>query len=351
MRTLTIFQTLSAAAAIALIMGCSDGGSPFAPRAASQQDRSASLMGGFPGAVSKSSDNSQPTHHFVSYDSCAATGPIEYVSDARNSVIYIYKGPFAGQSPCGQITSGLHTPYGLYVQTTTHDLYVANYGGSGVLVFHRGQISAYNHYIDPTDEFTSDVTVTGDGTVIASNQAQVHGQQDGSLSTWIGGRRGGTFVGNFQMASPIATGTFITNDASGTVYFDDFRCTTLCGELWTVKCPAGACGAQTQVAGVAFNFPGGMAFDASGDLLITDAGPPGIAQIFELPNPNPTTFPLGKAPFGMAISQRYHHWFVAYSNNPSTGHDAAEYSYPSGTLIGTVPCCTGGVAIGVAVDQ
>jgi hypothetical protein len=49
----------------------------------------------------------------------------------------------------------------------------------------------------------------------------------------------------------------------------------------------------------------------------------------------------------MAINERDNHWFVADSSN----HDAAEYSYPSGTLVGTVPCCAGGVAIGVAVDQ
>lgn len=80
--------------------------------------------------------------------------------------------------------------------------------------------------------------------------------------------------------------------------------------------------------------------------MITDAGSPGAGQIFELPNPHPATFSLDDAPFGMAISRRDHHWFVAYSTN----HDAAEYSYPSGTLIGTVPCCPTGVAIGVAFD-
>ena len=41
-----------------------------------------------------------------------------------------------------------------------------------------------------------------------------------------------------------------------------------------------------------------------------------------------------------------HHIFVADSEND----DAAEYSYPSGVLIRTVPGNPGGYAAGVAVD-
>jgi hypothetical protein len=326
MRSLNALQALTIAAAITILAGCSAGGTSAIRQEPASQN----------GAML----------HPVSFDTCPATGPIAYVSDAHNSVIYIYKGPFAGQAPCGQITAQLHTPYELYVQAATHDLYVANYGGSGISVFHRGHMRPYNHYTDPTGQNTADVAVASDGTVIAINVSQSQGQEDGSISTWIGGPGGGTFVGNFPLTSNNAAGASLAIDGNGTVYFDDFRCTVKCGELWTVKCPAGACGTQTQVAGVAFNAAGGMAFDSSGDLMITDAGSPGAGQIFELPNPHPATFSLDDAPFGMAISRRDHHWFVAYSTN----HDAAEYSYPSGTLIGTVPCCPTGVAIGVAFD-
>jgi hypothetical protein len=325
MRSLYRLQTLTIAAAITILAGCAAGGTSAITQVPASQN----------GAML----------HPVSFDSCPATGPIEYVSDARNSIVYIYKGAFAGQAPCGQITAQLRTPYELYVQMATHDLYVANYAGSGIEVFHRGHLRPYNHYGDPTGQHTSDVAVAGDGTVIAINVFQPSGGEDGSLSTWIGGPGGGTFVGNFPLTSNNTEGSSLTVDGSGTVYFDNFQ-----GGLWTVQCPAGVCGTQTQVAGVA-NASGGMAFDSSGDLLINNIGSPGFGQIFELPNPNPTTFPLGNAPIGMAISQRYHHWFVAYDNNPSTGHDAAEYSYPSGTLVGTVPCCpNNGIAIGVAFD-
>jgi hypothetical protein len=312
---------MTIAAAITILAGCSAGGTSAITQGAAPQD----------GAML----------HPVSFDSCPATGSIEYVSDAHNSVIYIYKGPFAGQAPCGQITAQLRTPYELYVQTATHDLYVANYAGSNIEVFHRGHLRPYNHYGDPTGQHTADVAVASDGTVIAINVFST-GQEDGSISTWIGGPGGGTFVGNFPLLTNNATGASLAIDGGGTVYFDNFQ-----GELWTVQCPAGACGTQTQVTGVAPRASGGMAFDSSGDLLITAQSSPGAGQIFELPNPNPTTFPLGDNPFGMAISQRYHHWFVTYSTN----HEAAEYSYPSGALIGTVPCCPTGVPVGVAFDQ
>src|SRR5207302_5275316 len=130
-----------------------DGGSAFAPNATSLQEDSPSLAGGVPGVpdpAGQFSVNSQSEHHFVSYDSCPATGPIEYVSDAHNSVIFIYKGKFAGQVPCGQITSDLRTPYGLYVQRPSHDLYVHTYGRFRVLVFLSAQSARSNRCRHPT---------------------------------------------------------------------------------------------------------------------------------------------------------------------------------------------------------
>jgi hypothetical protein len=340
-------QALSAAAAIALLAGCSSGGSSaIAPNPVSPKGGAHFLMGRVPSVLSPIGQlkiNTQTGRHFVSHYSCPANGPIKYMSDFNNSVINVYAGKFAGQAPCGQITTGLLNPDGMYVKTTTHDLYVANEGDFNVLVFHRGQTTAYNTYTDPTVQFPVDVTVAKDGTVIASNILQPSAGEAGSISTWIGGPNGGTFVGNFAMTND-TEGLFVTVQKNGTVYYDDLDVSGS-GALWSLSCPSGACGAQTQVAGVSFGAAGGMESDATEDLLANDQINV-TADTFELPNPTPATFPLTGEPVGMAINKLDHHWFIADAVN----NDAGEYLYPSGTPVGTVPGNPSGLPIGVAVD-
>src|SRR5476649_1533299 len=98
---------------------------------------------------------------------------------------------------------------GLYVNATTHDLYVANWGASNVLVFHKARTTPYNTYSDPTAQDPNDVTVTDDGIVITSNEEATNLIERGSLSTWIGGLNGGTFIGNFPMTND-DFGLFVT---------------------------------------------------------------------------------------------------------------------------------------------
>jgi hypothetical protein len=337
---------LSAAAAITLFAGCS-GGSTIAPNPSSPPDGAHLPSGRVQGALSPFVllNINGDGHQLKSFYACPATGSLKYVSDYKNNVINIYVGKFAGQAPCGQIaSSSLNVPSGLYVQDATHDLYVGNNRGLNVLVFHRGETNPYNIYTDPTGQFVNDVTTTPDGTVIASNVFQYGGNELGSISTWVGGPNGGTFVGNFPMTNSSA-GTSVTSRKNGTVYFDDFDKSGDHGVIWFMSCPAGACGAQTQVAGVSLQYPGGMAFGDTGDLLVNDQTAV-TADTFELPNPKPSTFPLAGYPNGLAISKFNHHWFVSDGAN----NIASEYSYPSGKLVGTVQGNPGGASVGIAVD-
>jgi hypothetical protein len=316
-------RAVIAIAALTILAGCSGGGSAsIAPQTASLE---------------------RDARHFTSFDACPATGPIKYVSDFNNNLVDIFVGKFAGQPPCGQITSQLQSPWGIYVEPGSHDLYVANYLAHDVVVFHRGQTTPYNTYTDPGFQDPVDVAVAKDGTVIATNQTRPHYPTRGSISTWTGGPNGGTYVGNFMMTVG-SEGQYLTVQRNGTVYFDDLVGQTNIGALWFVSCPAGACGPQTQVAGVSFNSPGGLASDDTEDLLAINGF--GSAETFELPNPNPKTFPLNGAPVAMAINALDHHWFVTDANND----DAAEYSYPGGKLVGTVPGNAGGGLFGIAVD-
>lgn len=327
-----------------MIAGCSAGSSnALAPNPALPQDAS---------RISQ--------HHVLrtlNHYSCPATGAIVYVSDLNNDVINVYKGDLAGQPPCGQIgsRSSLSGPGELFVQPSSHDLYVANSGFPKVEVFHRGRINPYNSYVDQSHQPVQfqGAAVTSDGTLIANN--------DCSLSTWTLGSNGGTFVGFFEKKNcQESYSTAIAVDKNDTVYYDGM----IGGffnpypAVFTVSCPRGNCGTQHKVEGlrpVLLYGPQGMAFDGAGDLLVTVNGnypigstlPDGsTGETFALPNPIPKVFHISGYPEGMAINQGSDRWFVAL-----TYGGAAEYSYPSGQFIGSVPANANGYMDGVAVDQ
>ena len=342
--------TLSAAAAIGLLAGCTSG-STIAPKPAVLESGAQLPMDRVAGVFKPSGlagISIRPARHFTAFDACPATRTIEYVSDYNNGVIDIFAGKFAGQKPCGMLTSGLSGPSGLYVQPATHDVYVANFLGFDVLVFHRGQTTPYNTYTDPTGHPPRfginplGVTVARDGTVIASNKSTSY-SGSGSLSTWIEGANGGTFVGNFPMTND-NYGGFVTVRRNGLVYYNDIEGGSGFGAIWSLSCPAGQCGAQTQVnISCCFDI-GGMAIDETGDLLFSNGN--GFAETFELPNPSPQSFTMRGTTYGMAINERNNHWFAAdYQFN-----DAEEYAYPSGTLVGTVKGNSRGAPLGIAVD-
>jgi hypothetical protein len=324
MRRLTHVQLFVAIAAAAMFAGCSSHGTSAIA----------------PAPVSPAS-----TRHLASFNSCPATGSLKYVSDAFYNDISVYVGSFAGQQPCGVIAStALNNPTSLYVQPATHDLYVANQRGHDVLVFHRGQTDPYNTYTDPSGQLPNDVTVAGDGTVLVANYTNPSQSEKGSISTWLGGPNGGTFVGNYPETHSYQ-GAYIAVKNNGTVYFDDVDRHILQGFVWFLSCPAGVCGAQHRVPGMVLKYPGGMTFDKTGDLLMIDSMAP-TADTFELPNPNPSTFPISGFPLAMAISKDLRHMFVinAYHKN------AEEYSYPDGALVGAVSGPQNSILAGIAVD-
>ena len=345
MRTLTLIRAASAAAALASLAGCS----AFVPTPAPPLPVATALMGGIPGALNPIDTfnfDVQPLHRFKSFYACPVKGPIKYVSDYAEDVIYVYVGKFAGQAACGQIAyQSLSLPEGIYVKTDTHDLYVANTFGSDILVFHRGETIPYNDYRDPTQQFPTGVTVAKDGTVIDINSWQPSRQEIGSISTWNEGPNGGTFVGNFSLADN-GLGAFITVRKDDTVYYEDANVNTGRTTIWSLSCPAGHCHSQTRVAGLSFRNGRGIEFDAEDDLVTINAGTL-TADTFELPNPRPSTFPvLTNHPYDIAINRLDHHLFIAdfYDNS------ATEYLYPSGKFVGMVLGQYGGAMSGIAVD-
>jgi len=317
---------LASLAALAFLSGCSSGSTPVAPPGLPPIQPASHL------------------HNISSFYNCPAHGSLKYVSDYNNNVIDVYTGNFNGQAPCGALTSHVRAPWGMSIDAATHDLYVANDFGHDIIVFHRGQTTPYDTYTDPSGQDPVDVVLAPDGTVIASNLVREDLREDGSLSTWIAGPNGGTFVGNFAMPAG-GVGEFLAVRADGMVFFDKLEGQTNIGSLWSVSCPTGACGSMTEVIGPSLVGPNGLAFDSGGDLRLDEAGT-GLADTFELPRTHAKSFPVIGAPTGMAINEFEHHWFIA----DGLDNQAEEYLYPGGTLIGTVAGNPGGGTFGVAVD-
>jgi hypothetical protein len=344
MRIPTSTQLMSAAAALALLAGCSSG-SAIAPKPSTPQGHVQSLMSRIPIALSPIAllkVNLGTGRHFKSFDACPASGTIEYLSDYSNNVINIYAGKFAGQAPCGQLGS-VSRPQGMFVKGSTHDLYVANTGGNDIVVFHRGQVNPYRTFTDPGVQNPDDVTVAADGTVIAANIFQPMGHEQGSISTW---HSDGTFVGNFSMPNSFE-GLYVTVQKNGTLYYNDVDFTSGSGLLWTGSCPNGACGAFTST-GATTAYPGGLRSADHQDLLQIDQNAPGGGALITYESfPTGTSCAIGAGdPDGMDLNRKQRHVFYADALNDVGG----EMKYPSCAPIGTVPGNANGLPIGAAVD-
>jgi hypothetical protein len=284
--------------------------------------------------------SSSQGRQFANYYACPRAGQIEYVSGGfYDNTIYVFAGKLAGQSPCAQFFLG--SPFGIFVEKSTHDLYVA--AGDHIAIFHRGQTTEYKGLHDPTVQMLFDVTVAPDGTVIATNDnSQTH---SGFLSTW---HKDGMFVGNFPI--PAGEDSFVTAQKDGKVYFNDFENNGI-EYLYRVKCPAGRCGIMTRVAGVTggpVDLLEGLGSDNQEDIIMVRQRrcSHSVADTFELPNPKPKSFPVGGCPEGLAMETQDRHLFVTESAVPV----AAEYSYPAGKLVGTVRFSNQTFPFGVAVD-
>lgn len=342
---ITFLQAVCATAALTMVAGCSGGGSSsIAPTPGSvgqsgvdrQLGRSFSVLP----AKLQSRINSNHITHFVSHNSCPATGMIIYMSDFVNNVINIYD---SSLTQCGQI-AGLSNPQGMGVHNG--NLYVANTGGENILAFHRGASTPYLTATDPSGQFPVDVKVAPDGIIIASNIFSPN-TGIGSISTFT---RKGVFVGNFPRAD-LFESYFITIFHNGTVYEDGFDNYHV-GALFSLSCPAGNCGADTEL-GTPFSSPGGLTENKSNDLVATDqAGD--VAYTFELPKIFPTSFFYENGGINVTIDTTMTRPFMAFAAD-ALMNELVCYKYKQdGTSPGSCGIAAGsagGQATGVAIDE
>jgi sugar lactone lactonase YvrE len=91
---------------------------------------------------------------------------IVYVSDEPGQTVYIFPQLGQNQPPVGAITSGVAAPNGLFVDAHGN-LYVCNFGGGTVTVYHRGAITPYRTLTGAGSAI--DVVVGLDGSVYVSD--------------------------------------------------------------------------------------------------------------------------------------------------------------------------------------
>ncbi|HEY5095375.1 MAG TPA: hypothetical protein VII69_09690 [Candidatus Eremiobacteraceae bacterium] len=349
MRIPTPIQALSAAAALALLAGCSSGSAIAPIGSALQGHHSVMNSGRIPAAVSPSTllkvqqFGTHPNNK-VGFNACPAAGTLIYMSDFNLGVVNIYKG--GNTSPlvlCGQLT-GLANPQGMIVKAG--NLYVANTGGLDVLAFHRGATTPFITYTDPScsGQFTVDVTVSSDNIVYASNI--FGGSCEGSISAW--NKNSGALIGNMQ--NPDGNETFfLTIQNNGTMYYDDPT------GLFKQTCTAGSCNSNSNT-GATFTFPGGVRSEDGEDLALDDQGngsTTGPVTTFEPPafGSGGVCNHAGTDDVSFDVNHSQHHMFLAdagldqltelkYTN--TTGACA-----PKGSIAGN----TSGLPIGVAVDR
>lgn len=353
MRVVIPIRVLCTVAALSLFAGCSSGFAvspkPTIP------DNHKHLVQGHVSALldpfARLMSYPIPSHHNAGFYSCPATGPLTYVSDLIAG-INIYSGTLAGQAPCGALTLGLQNPGGMFVQNSTHELYVANTFGHDILVYKRGSTAPIRTFVDPTGQEPLDVTVASTGIVIASNRVKISGGA-GSISTW---KSNGTFINNYPMVTDIQGGwVTVQAGAAVTIFFNDIDIgPPIHTALWTGSCPGGVCGAFTlePPATTTTGYPAGLRSRAADTQLLEidpTTGIGGTRLNYAVPLfPAPTTCSIGGAePLGFDMNSAANAIFYA----DTILNIAGEINASTCALIGTVPGNTGGgMPIGVAHD-
>ena len=352
MRIPTPIQALSAAAALALLAGCSSGSAVAPSMSTTQSHHSVQMLSGrVPSVLNPvgmlrlhNLGGFQPDHK-ASWNACPAAGTIIYMSDFNTSDVNIYKG--GNTSPlvlCGQLT-GFTNPQGLMVKAG--NLYVSNTDAENVEAFHRGSTSPFKTYTDTScsGEFPADVTVSSDNVVYATNI--ISGACAGSISAW--NKTSGNLIANIPNPNG-ANSYFLTIQNNGQLYFDDNTF-----GLYTAMCTGGSCGTFANV-GATMNFPGGLRSEDGEDVALDDQSGPGGGNLYTYEPPtfnvNNTNCPVnGVDPVSFDVNHSQHHAFFADAGlNQLT---ELKYTNTTGACAakGTVAGNQSGLPIGVGVDR
>jgi len=193
-----------------------------------------------------------------------SSGPVIYVADQQDSTVLIYAE--TGGYLQGEITDGINSPYGLYVDKNG-TLYVANEGNSTVTAYPEGSTS-------PSTIWSQDlqrplyVMVDGSGDLFVDMQA------NGSVVEY---RPGSTT--KYQVLQTQGTeGDGMDFDSHGNLYVayrmsDDKR------RGGIEEFPPGT--TQGRHLGMKLTEPQGLIVDKNGNILVVQTGRPGRIELFK----------------------------------------------------------------------
>jgi hypothetical protein len=338
----SVGYAVSAAAAIALLAGCSGSGSQVAPlaggsnnsqaisRSAPQVVHSTSVLPAGKQIVTKG-------HAKPFMRQPQPPQRLTYISDAALGAVDVFTRAGALQ---GTIT-GFSEPQGVTVDSN-RNLWVANTTGAGssggnIEEFARGGTSPIATLSD-NGNYPVDVAVCNNGTVYASNIFNLN-TGIGSVSVYANGATSPT--GTLQYPGQ-STNYFITCDASGNV----FTTLNLSSGPGVVEYPGGNQSGATAIITGGISFPGGIKGNNSGNLLVDDQNGHTVTEYTE-----------SGSPTGNSISTGSGDWVqiaVTRNSNVVAGADAAfdegtAVLFPSGTHRQTYPG-QGGQYIGIGFD-
>lgn len=187
-----------------------------------------------------------------------------YASAYYSNVVYCYSAASFDPAPFASITSGISSPQGM--ASSGDKIIVANTGGQNVLVFKGCGKRLLRTLQDPSG-YPCGVAVDGDGNVYVTNIFDVSGK--GEIRKYGPGDNHGGQIGDPNLQNDY----FVAVDPAGDLFVDGFSVAAGVPEVdWL---PAGL-GTQWENTGISPLFPGGLAIDANGNLVVDDQGDNGF---------------------------------------------------------------------------
>lgn len=260
-----------------------------------------------------------------------------YGSSYDGDFINIYPAKGTNQQPIGQLSSGLTSPQGMFVDKR-HRLWVANTNAFGVVAFKRGATTPFTTLSDP-NYYPISVVADSHGTVFAANAEGTSGPP-GNVTFW---KKGSTTPSGTLTYSNFLIVLGIGVDANDNIYVSYVPTS---GPPAVVEFPAGS---QTaQPLSIADTTISQITFDNSANLVMeTEYNTLGVWAPPYSGGPSRTLPIFGNSP---TLNKKNSDVWIAYANfsNPMI----EEYDYNSGTLLDTITAgfTTNAIPYDVALD-